>query len=255
MEGTDRIKAWLQGNRLGVLLLETMPSSEQTFPSASKLLGQLTNVFSTAMGAVANVVIVVMMGFYLALQPSLYANGMVKLLPPKHRQRGHEVTAALGHALRWWLIGRVASMIVVGVLTSLGLMMIDMPLVLALGFIAALLSFIPFVGPILSVIPAILIGLVEGPTTALYVILVYAAVQFLESNFITPMIQQNAVDMPPAALLIAQLMMGALFGLLGLLLATPLAVVAIVLTQMLYLQDVLGDQIEVLGQGHRSAKD
>lgn len=252
MQGMERIKGWLQGHQLGVLLLEAMPPPERALPSTSMLLGRLTDVFSTALGTIANVVIIFVIGFYLALQSELYTNGMIRLLPPSRRQRGHEVAAALGHALRWWLIGRVASMIVVGVLTSMGLALVDIPLVLALGFIAGLFSFVPYVGPILSVVPAILIGLVEGPVTALYVILVYAVVQFLEGNLITPQIQQHAVDMPPVALLVAQLIMGVLFGLLGLLLATPLAVVIIVLTQMLYLQGVLGDRVEVLGQRHRA---
>ncbi|MGD8590575.1 MAG: AI-2E family transporter, partial [Chromatiales bacterium] len=154
----------------------------------------------------------------------------------------------LGHALRWWLIGRITSMTVVGILTGIGLWFIDMPLVLALSFTAAILSFIPLIGPILSAIPAVLLGLVEDPLKALNVLLVYTSVQFLEGNFITPLIQKRAIALPPAMLLTAQLLMGVLFGFFGVLLATPLAVTVIVVVQLLYVQDLLGSQVRVLGE-------
>lgn len=252
-QGMQRIKDWLERYPLGELLLRTMPPPEQALPSASQVLGRLTDVFSTALGAITNAILVLLIGFYLAFQAPLYSNSIVGLLPPRRRARGQEVLAALSHALRWWLIGRITAMVIVGVLTALALTFIDIPLALALGFIAGVLAFIPYLGPILSVIPAVLIALVESPASALYVIIIYAGVQFIESNFITPIVQQHAVNMPPATLLIAQFLMGVLFGLIGILLATPLAVVVIILTQMLYLEGVYGDDVKVLGQGDRSA--
>jgi predicted PurR-regulated permease PerM len=197
---------------------------------------------------VTNLLIVLLIGFYLALNPKLYVDSVVTLFPRQARSRAREILSALGRALRWWLIGRIAAMATVGVLTALGLWIVGMPLVLALGLIAGVFSFVPFIGPVASAVPAILIALVQSPWEVAYVICVYAVVQLLEGNFITPVIQKRVVLLPPAALLAAQLLMGVLFGLVGLVFATPLAVVLIVLVQMLYVEDVLGDRVHVLGE-------
>ncbi len=127
-----------------------------------------------------------------------------------------------------------------------------MPLPLALGFIAGLLAFVPFIGPIVSAVPAVLIALVHGgPLMSGYVILIYAGVQFLEGNFITPVLQKYSVSLPPAVLIIAQFLLGIQFGVVGVLLASPIAVAGIVIVQMLYVQDVIGEDVEVLGDRHR----
>ena len=139
-------------------------------------------------------------------------------------------------------------MVVVGGLTALGLWIVGAPLPLALGLIAGLLSFIPLLGPVFGAVPAILVALVESPTLALYVVVVFVVVQVLETYIVTPLIQQRAVSIPPALLLTAQVLLSVLFGVMGMLLATPIAVVAIVLVQMVYIQDVLGDRTTVLGE-------
>lgn len=159
-----------------------------------------------------------------------------------------QVFESLGTALRWWLVGRAASMLVVGILTALGLWIAGVPVPLALALIAALMAFVPFLGPVLGAIPAVLVALVESPVKVLYVIIVFTFVQLLENYFITPLIQQRAVSMAPALLITVQIVMAILFGAMGVLLATPLAVVFIVLVQMLYIHDVLGDRIRLLGE-------
>jgi predicted PurR-regulated permease PerM len=117
-----------------------------------------------------------------------------------------------------------------------------------LGLIAALLSFVPYIGPIVSVIPAVFVALADTPTKVLYVIIVYVAVQILESNLITPLIQEQTVSLAPVVLVAAQLLMGVLVGVVGVFIATPLAVVCIVLVQMLYVEDVLGEAVTPLGE-------
>jgi predicted PurR-regulated permease PerM len=195
-----------------------------------------------------NVILMLFMGIYMAVCPSLYIDNAVRLFPIPRRRRIREVFAALGVALRWWLVGRAASMAVVGVLTALGLWIAGVPVPLALALIAALLAFVPFLGPVLGAIPAMLVALVESPAQMLYVIFVFTVVQLLESYFITPLIQQRAVSMAPALLITVQIVMAMLFGAMGVLLATPLAVVFIVLVQMLYITDVLGDRMKPLGE-------
>ena len=231
----------------GQTLLSQIPPPKQIL-SRFNLSSQLTSLFSTTFGALTNTLIAIILGLYLAVQPALYINGLVQLFPKKKHPHAREVLHSVGRALRWWLTGRLASMTVVGILTGLGLFILGVPLALILGFIAALLSFIPNVGPLLSVIPAVLVGLSDGPMTALYIVLLYTGVQTVESYLITPIIQEQAVSLPPALLLSIQILMGYLVGILGLLMATPLLVVIMVLVQKLYVQDILNESVPELGK-------
>ncbi len=115
---------------------------------------------------------------------------------------------------------------------------------LALGIIAGLLSFIPNFGPIIALLPAVLIAFTQGPNTALYITLLYMGVQAVESNLITPLVQKKMVYLPPAMIIISQVLLGILVGGLGLILATPLIAILMVLIQMLYVEDVLGDSVQ-----------
>lgn len=207
----------------------------------NRLFSHLAGMFSTALGTLTGLLIIIALGAYLSIAPNLYANGLVRLIPQRSRPRAREVLAAQGHTLRWWLLGRVTSMLIVGALTWIGLLLLDVPLAFTLAAIAGLLSFVPNIGPILSAIPAVLVGLSVSPVMALYVIGLYVAVQTVESYMITPMIQQRAVAMPPALLLLVQLVMGVWVGVVGILLATPLMVVIMVAVRMLYIEDALGD--------------
>jgi predicted PurR-regulated permease PerM len=217
-------------------------------PSPKEVMGGVTSAFSQTLGVVANVFVILFIGIYGAADPGSYVSGVVHLTPKRSRDRAREVLDALAHALRWWLVGRLTMMSVVGVLTTLGLWIAGIPTPLALGLLAALLSFVPYVGPILSFVPAVLVALTVGPTKALYVAIVFGLVQTLESYVVTPLVQQRAVSLPPVILITAQIAMGVLAGATGVLLAAPLAIGVIVLLQMLYVEDVLGDTVHVLGQ-------
>lgn len=223
-----------------------MPSAENAVDMS--LLGQLTGMFSSALAAIVNTAIVLFVGTYLAASPPMYIKPVVSLLPQKRRERAHEVLSVAGRALRLWLLGRFVSMSAVGLLTGIGLAVLDVPLAMPLGLIAGLLSFIPFLGPLLSFVPAILIGFANGPQTALYVAAVFAAVQVVESYLIEPLVERKSVRIPPAYQITVQLISALLAGFLGVLLATPLLVIATVLVQMLYLEDVLHDHPPVVGR-------
>lgn len=244
----ERLRGYLSEWQWGKQLVEWMPDSSQFLPMGTNVLKGVGGFFWTAAGMFLNVVLMLFMGIYMAVCPSLYIDNAVRLFPIPRRRRMREVFDALGVALRWWLVGRAASMAVVGVLTALGLWIAGVPEPLALALIAALLAFVPFLGPVLGAIPAMLVALVDSPLKMLYVVVVFAIVQLLESYFITPLIQQRAVSMAPALLITVQIVMALLFGAMGVLLATPLAVVFIVLVQMLYIHDVLGDRMKVLGE-------
>lgn len=232
-------KVWAQR------LFSRLPQTDAWSTFTSGAFSQLAGVFSTALGALTGSLIIFITGLYLGAEPQVYINGFIRLFPPERRRRVREVFSALEYSLDWWLLGRIASMTVVGILTWLGLVLLQVPLALTLAILAALLSFVPNLGPILSAVPAVLVGLSQSPTTALYVVGLYVAVQTIESYLITPLIQRKAVLLPPALVLTMQLAFGLLFGFLGLLLATPLTVILVVLVKMLYVEDRLGEKVEV----------
>lgn len=158
------------------------------------------------------------------------------------RPRGSEVARELAHALRWWFMGRLTSMLIVFVFTWIGLTLLGTPLAFLLALIAGLFSFVPTFGPVTSAVPAVLVGLSASPMGAVWVALLCLGVQMVESYGITPFIQRRAVRVPPALLLGFQLIMGAAAGVLGLIVATPVVVILMVLAQMLYVQDRLGEE-------------
>jgi predicted PurR-regulated permease PerM len=130
-------------------------------------------------------------------------------------------------------------MAIIGVLTTAGLWILGIPLALALGIIAALFTFIPNIGPLLSAIPALLLGLMDSPQQALYIGALYVGIQTVESYMITPLIQKKTISLPPALTLSSQVLLGVIFGGLGVALATPMTAVALAATRMLYVNDAL----------------
>ena len=151
-------------------------------------------------------------------------------------------------ALRLWLKGQLIAMVAVGLLVGLGLWALGMPSALALGLLAGMLEFIPFAGPLIAAIPAILLALAVGPDMALWVLLLYFAVQQFEGYVLTPLVQQYAVDLPGVVLLFSLLAFGTLFGTLGLILAAPLTVVSYVLVKRLYVIEALHTATPIPGE-------
>lgn len=201
-----------------------------------------TTIMSSLLGAIASFFIALVIGICLSLNPSIYLNGLLRLLPVDYRPRAREVLLHTGSTLQSWLLAKLLEMTVIGVFTTLGLWLIGIDLALVLGLIAGLLSFIPNFGPIISIIPAILLASLDGSSTILWVVALYTGVQAVESWLLTPWLQHRIVEMPPAVTISVQLLFGVLAGTLGLILATPLAAAVMVLTNELYVRDVLGDQ-------------
>lgn len=199
-------------------------------------------VFSSTVGAIGNFLLVILLSVYLAAEPGLYVRGFVRLFPISSRRRVTEVLNTAGETLSWWLIGKIASMVFIGILTWIGLSIIGVPLALTLGLIAGLLSFIPNFGPILSAVPAIMLAFIHSPITAVYVIGLYVGVQLVESNLVTPFIERKTVELPPALTIIFQLVFAITLGGLGLVLATPLLAMLMIFIQMVYLEDILHDR-------------
>lgn len=243
----EQLRALLSQWELGRRILAMANEPQRWWPIGSNLIQRLPGVFSTAVGGVLNIVIIFFLGIYLSINPSVYINGGLHLIVKKKRARIREVLAATKSAVWRWLFARFLSMAAVGILTTIGLLIAGIPLALALGLIAAVLSFVPYLGPILSFVPAALVALSGEIIDVLWVAIVYAIVQFFESYLITPLIEQQATSVPAAVLISFQLLLGVTAGAMGIFLATPLLVMVIVLIQMLYVQDILGDKIQILG--------
>jgi predicted PurR-regulated permease PerM len=201
--------------------------------------GTAATAVSTTFGALGNFVIMLFIGLYVALDPETYRRGFISLLAPSWRSAGDEILGKVIDTLRNWLAAKLIAMAIVGGLTWLGLWLVGVPLAFILGLIAALLAFIPNIGPILAAVPAIFLGLSEGVTTALLVLAVYVVVQTIESYAITPLIQQDRVALPPVLTISIQLLMGVLFGILGLALATPMAALGLTLVRETYVKRYL----------------
>jgi predicted PurR-regulated permease PerM len=238
-DSVKRLEDRLDDSRWGQWLLSQAKEADQFLPERQRMLRQATGIFSTTLGTVTGLAIILAVGLYLAAEPGTYRKGVVQLVPAARRSRAREVLAEVGSTLRWWLWGKLLGMLGIGVLTTLGLWLLGVPLALALGLLAALLTFIPNIGPILAVVPAALLALLDSPTKALSVLGLYLAIQTVESYLITPLVQRRTISMPPALTITAQLVLGVLLGAMGVVLATPLTAAAMVLVKMLYIDDAL----------------
>ena len=256
-KSVQNVSAFLQNYNWGKLLIEQMPNSGdliEKFNNSAVLL-RVSGYFSTTIGVVTNIALMLLLAVYMASEPKTYIKGFTKLFPVRHRKRVREILYEIGETLSWWLIGKGASMLVIGILTWIGLYFIGVPLALTLGLIAGLLSFIPNFGPILSAVPAILLAFIDSPTKALYVLILFVVVQIIESNLLTPFIERRTVELPPVLTIASQLALSILIGGAGLILATPLLAVVMVLVQTIYIQDVLGDEPENLPEDNSRSDD
>lgn len=236
----QRLAAW--GLEEPLLELETQFRSD-----TGGVLSGLGTVAMSIGNALADTLLLLVGGIFLAARPQLYRTGLIKLVPEEGRGRTAQALDDVWRALRLWLAGRLAAMTLVGLLTGIGLWVLGVPAALTLGLVAGLLEFIPFIGPILAAIPGILLALLIDPITALWVAGLYLLVQQTEGNVISPIVQHRAVDLPPALLLFSLVALGLVFGLLGVLLAEPLTVALFVLVKRLYVRETLHTKTSMPG--------
>jgi predicted PurR-regulated permease PerM len=228
-----RTRAWMEKSPIGAAILEYARSFAD---GGSDALASAAKFASGTFGALTNIIVILFLGLYLAADPALYRRGTLHLIPRGGRERAARALDASGLALRKWLMGQLSAMVAVGILTFAALKLLQMPLAMSLSLIAALLEFIPFIGPILSAVPAVLVAFTVSPPEALYVALAYLVIHQIEGNVVMPIIQKWAVALPPALGIASIVVFGWLFGLPGVLFAVPLIVVVIALVKTLYLE-------------------
>jgi predicted PurR-regulated permease PerM len=252
----ERLEELLLSFPLSRQLLNGEPQeASRWFPMVGTAWRSLLGTFTSSLSALGTSAVLVVMAFFLALDPRTYLDAFVRVIPPERRPRVEQILANMGSALRWWLVGRLIAMAAVAVLTFLSLTLLGVPAALLLSLLAGILTFIPYVGPILAAVPALLVALSQDPTLALWVPLIYSVIQGIENNLLTPLIQARTADIPPAYAIAAQFVIGVPFGLLGLALATPLLIVIVILVQMAYIEDVLGERVQVIGADADSQRD
>ena len=256
MQGAERLFETLEEYAWGRELTRQLPAPGEMLNSGISLFARATGIVYTMLDVIANIVIVLFLGLYIAVDPDLYRRGLLHLVPCEKRDAAGQTLDALAVAIRRWLAGTLVSMAIVGVLTGVALWVLGVPLAPALGLLAALLEFIPNLGPILSAVPGVLLAFTISPTLALKTVALYIAIQAIESYLIHPLVLKNAVALPPALTISALVLAGVLFGFIGLLLAAPLAAVTLVLVKILYVEDVLGDEsVEAPGEEREPARE
>jgi predicted PurR-regulated permease PerM len=211
----------------------------------------LTPLVSSAIGSlgqgVAYAAIVIASGIFLAIDPARHVRGVLLVVPPGQRTNVESFLEQSGFILRKWLVSRLIVMVAIGVLSSIGLMLLKVDGAIALGLTGGLLTFIPLVGALLAAVPAILVALAQSPVLAVYVGLMYWAVHFIEGTFITPYVQDEKVNLPPVLTMYSAVAFTVFFGAWGIFLASPLALVAIVATQMM-----IADRPDTVGTDRNS---
>ena len=234
---------WLQGNSFGRLVLDQAQQANMM-----DVTGWATSLASSAMGGITRgigyAILTLFIAIYLAAQPNWYRHFCLRLVPPARRVIVDHLFDVVGNVLRRWLIGQLIVMGAIGCLTGIGLYFLGINAAFALGLMGGLLCFIPYVGAILAAVPATLVALAQGPVYAASVILMYAAIHFVEGNVITPLVQAKATELPPVLAIVSTFAFSLIFGTFGVLLAAPLTLLFLTVVELLYVQGGLGEDPE-----------
>ena len=249
LQGIEQLNIWLNTgieqiqNRFAVDLSESLRDfnnlTEQLGPLLNQVLDRGWTVFSSSLGVVLNSLLLLVLTIMILADPKPYREGFVRLFPSFYRQRINRIINLCGVALQGWLIGILFNMLAIAILSFIGLLVLKIPLALAQAMLAGIFTFIPNIGPALSVVPPIAIALGEAPWKALAVLILYILIQQIESNILTPLVMAQQVSLLPAFTLLAQVFFATFFGFLGLFLALPLTVIGQVLIKEVLIVDIL----------------
>ena len=234
-------------DQLEEILGISLPDAPQEIAQA--IAGAVDQIFSSVVsvaGALVNVavtlIVVIFSGVFLAVDPALYRRGLVLLFPRGWHEKVGRALDETGRGLRLWLQAQILAMIAVGLLVGVGAAIIGLPSPAALGLIAGLTEFVPIIGPFVGAIPALLVAVGVDGTTVLWTVILYVAVQQVEANLITPVLQRRIVSIPPVVLLLSFVALGIVFGVAGIIVAAPLSIALFILVREFYVGDLLAER-------------
>lgn len=241
-DALERIENWVRERSGGSTDLKRTLARQ-----VSGITNNFFAIFSSTLSLLGGILLITFIAVYIAVEPTTYRRGLMHLVPHRHRQKAGEVLDAMGVTLRRWLVAQLIGMVAIGVITTVALLLIGVKAAVALGIIAGVLEFVPYFGPILSAVPAVAMGFVDGPEKALWVVAAYTAIQQIEGNLLTPFLMKEGLDLPPVLTILGQAVMAIVFGFAGLLIAMPLIGAVLVPIKLLYVQDVVGDEVALPG--------
>lgn len=211
------------------------------FPDHDKLFGHAQTAVGTAASFLANTLVIMFLGILFSLDPAAYRDSVVMLVRPRSRDRVRAVLDEMGSVLRSWLVGQFIRIVLMTACVWLALYLLGLPSPFLLGAQAGVSNFVPYLGPILAAIPVGLVAMPLGPSMLIWAVGIYTVIQSIEGYVIGPLIQRQAVELPPAWTLVAIVLFGSLFGVWGIALAMPLFAIGRVAVIRLYVEDWLGD--------------
>ncbi len=244
-QGIEILSNWLDLllNRLDPELISYLPDTAQITEQLQPLINQLLegglNFFYGSFGVLLSILLLLVLTLMLLADPIPYRKGFIRLFPDFYRQRVERILELCNEALEGWIVGILFNMCVITILSFISLSILKIPLALAQAVLAGILTFIPNLGPVLSVIPPIAIALIDNPLKSLAVLIAYTIIQQLESNILTPLVMAQQLSLLPAVTLLAQIFFATFFGFLGLFLALPLTVVGQIWFKEVVIRDIL----------------
>lgn len=222
---------WLKTSEIG---REITARAGSFMPDGSRVVGIVQQIIGSLSTVVTSLVVVLIAGIYLAAQPQLYGTGMMAMVPPHARAKTAKTTRAVMVAISHWLKAQAVSMVFVGIFTTIALSLVGLPAAPAIGLVAGICEFVPYLGTIVVAIPAIILGFSISPETGIWTVVAIVVVQQVQGNIVTPLVQASVSELPPALTIFSLIAFGVLMGPMGVILAVPLTVVAMTLVKELW---------------------
>lgn len=238
----QHLKAELSQSDLGQKILDATGSDNDM--QADKMMHTVSSFFSTTFGVLGDLYIILFLGIFFTTNPSLYKDGLLLLVPPSRKKISRHILNRISISLKGWLKGMMVSMVLVTIMITIGLSIIGIPAAMVLGLLTGLLEIVPTLGSAMAMVPGVLLGLTISTNTAILVAIVYIVSQTITGNIVNPLIQKKMINLPPALTLVSQLIMAAVSGAMGIILAVPLLAISVILVDELYVKKIHHEPLE-----------
>ncbi len=258
----NTLRTKIAGNQWGQELARENPQLQDVFEGDTEDVNERNDATKFAWDFVADAfavlsgfLLIFVTGIYIAAEPMVYSNGFLHLFPKSRRQQAADIMEEISMSIQWWLVGQLSAMLLIGTVTSIALWLVGMPYPLLFGIFAALMNFIPNLGPVIAAIPTVLVALTVNIELAVYVAVIFTIIQSIEGYFITPLIHRKAIEVPPVLIIATQFILFYLIGFMGILIAMPLLACTMVIVKRVYVEDMLGDSLEKTPGENRKGKN